>query len=80
MPIVNKNIRSGPIEQMLLHDISGRIYARHCSFAQVFYPMTMNQKAFFNPASPSTAFAVCRDLILLSTGKFLPETGLNQIS
>ena len=38
------------------------------------------QKALFSPACASTAFAVCLDLILPSTGKCLPEMGLNQIS
>ena len=38
------------------------------------------QNASGKPACESTALAVCRDLIWLSTGKVLPERGLNQIS
>lgn len=38
------------------------------------------QNAFGNPACFSTPFAVWRDLMALSTGKFSPLIGLYQIS
>ena len=38
------------------------------------------QKCFGKPACLRTAFAVWRDLILLSTGKRIPVWGENQIS
>lgn len=48
---------------------------------EITEPLNNDTQNFFgSPACLSTAFAVCRDLILLSTTKFNSVIGLRQIS
>jgi len=44
------------------------------------HPLHSSQNCLGKPACFNTAFAVCLDLILLSTGKRISVIGLNQIS
>lgn len=56
------------------------MFMNHGRTAKRMSVIPERQNAFGKPACASTALAVCRDLISLSTGKVRPEIGLNQIS
>ncbi len=51
-----------------------------CGLEALFSPIFGCQNDLLRPACASTVFAMCRDLMLASTGKCLPECGLNHIS